>query len=332
MRLRDVLRARPDRRARTRRHDDPRRAGLEERFALDYWQARHDHPICHYHETTGDWRAYRLSDFVEMRRFRCRAGSTPSGSDPSDVQSLITVGLDAPLSHTKVFLLARSGDRDFDVSDCLLLDVLRPYFAMRYEAARSRRHGLDESGLCSALTRRERQVLHLSPRARPTQRSPSTSGSRVGPCAATSRTPTPSSASTRERPLSGPSPTTRSRDPRASDAAFSGRADLLICYGHAQIFGISTLKEGAPTRSWPRPSASTSGRRTRVWPSSRAASPPSSRTRRAVGRRRPSSRSRRTGSGSSGRLRGASRSRTPRTRSSRSSGSWAGSGTRSPRR
>jgi len=109
---------------------------------LDYWQARHDHPICHYHETTGDWRAYRLSDFVEMRPFR--AGRIyAEWFRPLGVQSLITVGLDAPLSHTKVFLLARSGDRDFDVSDCLLLDVLRPYFAMRYEAARSRRHGLD---------------------------------------------------------------------------------------------------------------------------------------------------------------------------------------------
>ena len=127
---------------------------------LDYWQARHDHPICHYHETTGDWRAYRLSDFVEMRPFR--AGRIyAEWFRPLGVQCLITVGLDAPLSHTKVFLLARSGDRDFDASDCLLLDVLRPYFAMRYEAARSRRHGLDEGGLCSALTRREREVLLL---------------------------------------------------------------------------------------------------------------------------------------------------------------------------
>ena len=41
----------------------------------------------------------------------------------------------APLSHTKVFLLARSGGRDFDPSDSLVLDVVRPYFALRYEAA-----------------------------------------------------------------------------------------------------------------------------------------------------------------------------------------------------
>ena len=87
--------------------------------ALDYWQARHGHPICHYHETTGDWRAYRLSDFVQVRRFR--AGRIyAEWFRPLGVENLITVGLDAPLSHTRVFLLARSGGRDFDASDCLL--------------------------------------------------------------------------------------------------------------------------------------------------------------------------------------------------------------------
>lgn len=80
---------------------------------------------------------------------------------PLGVESLITVGLDAPLSHTKVFLLARSAGRDFDASDCLLLDVLRPYFAMRYDAARSRSQGLDERGPCGGLTRREREILAL---------------------------------------------------------------------------------------------------------------------------------------------------------------------------
>ena len=127
---------------------------------VDYWEARHDHPICHYHETTGDWRAYRLSDFVEMRRFR--AGRIyAEWFRPLGVESLITVGLDAPLSHTKVFLLARSAGRDFDASDCLVLDVLRPYFAMRYEAARTRRQGSDERGPCAALTPREREILEL---------------------------------------------------------------------------------------------------------------------------------------------------------------------------
>ena len=124
---------------------------------LDYWEARHEHPICRYHEETGDWRAYRLSDFVEMRRFRS-SRIYAEWFRPQHVESLITVGLDAPLSHTKVFLFARSGGRDFGASDCIILDVLRPYLAMRYAAA----HRLTVcSAASSGLTTREREILAL---------------------------------------------------------------------------------------------------------------------------------------------------------------------------
>lgn len=137
----------------------PDETGADEPL-VDYWEARHDHPICHYHERTGDWRAYRLSDFVEMRRFR--AGRIyAEWFRPLGVENLITVGLDAPLSHTKVFLLARSGGRDFDASDCVLLDVLRPYLGMRYATARGRARAPDEARSCDRLTPREREILAL---------------------------------------------------------------------------------------------------------------------------------------------------------------------------
>lgn len=125
---------------------------------LDYWTARAEHPICHYHETTGDWRAYRLSDFVEMRRFRS-SRIYAEWFRPLQVERLITVGLDAPLSHTKVFLFARSDGRDFDASDRLVLDVLRPYFGMRYEMVRRRRQATCASR--TSLTPREREILAL---------------------------------------------------------------------------------------------------------------------------------------------------------------------------
>jgi DNA-binding CsgD family transcriptional regulator len=136
----------------------PEETGVTEP-GLDYWEVRAEHPICHYHETTGDWRAYRLSDFVEARRFRS-SRVYAEWFRPLQIASLITVGLDAPLSHTKVFLLARSDGRDFDASDCLVLDVLRPYLAMRYETAHRRRR----QGVCGAagdLTAREREILAL---------------------------------------------------------------------------------------------------------------------------------------------------------------------------
>ena len=129
----------------------------EPELALDYWEARFEHPICHFHETTGDWRAYRLSDFTEGRRFRS-SRIYAEWFRPQHVESLITVGLDSPLSHTKVFLLARSDGRDFDTADCQVLNVVRPYLAMRYEASRRRREG---RVTCATLTPRERQILAL---------------------------------------------------------------------------------------------------------------------------------------------------------------------------
>lgn len=44
----------------------------------------------------------------------------------------MTVGLDAPLSHTKVFPFERSGGRDFTERDRALLNLLRPHLAHRY--------------------------------------------------------------------------------------------------------------------------------------------------------------------------------------------------------
>src|SRR5688500_3042865 len=75
----------------------------------------------------------------------------------------MTVGLDSPLSHTKVFLLARSVGRDFDAADCLVLNVLRPYLTMRYETSRRCREG---SSACGALTPRQRQILAVAAEGR----------------------------------------------------------------------------------------------------------------------------------------------------------------------
>ena len=127
---------------------------------ITYWHARRDHPLCHFHESTGDWRAYRLSDFVTMRELRRRA-IYEDWVKPTGQTHLITVGLDGPLDHTKVFLFHRPGGPDFDQRDCLVLDVLRPYFALRYRATRAGRLDVDDPGASSGLTRRERQILAL---------------------------------------------------------------------------------------------------------------------------------------------------------------------------
>jgi len=127
---------------------------------ITYWEARRDHPLCHFHESSGDWGAYRLSDFVAMRDLR-RRRIYDEWVRPKGQTHLITVGLDAPLDHTKVFLLNRPNGPDFDERDCLVLDVLRPYFAMRYRAARGGREAPDGPRRCGDLTPREREILAL---------------------------------------------------------------------------------------------------------------------------------------------------------------------------
>jgi DNA-binding CsgD family transcriptional regulator len=110
---------------------------------VDYWSVRHEHPVCHYHESTGDFRALKLSDFVTVRELRARRIYT-DWFRPCGVEHELCVGLDAPLWHTKVFLFDRGVGRDFDERDRAVLDLLRPWLAQRYRAAQAARR-LDET-------------------------------------------------------------------------------------------------------------------------------------------------------------------------------------------
>ena len=126
---------------------------------VTYWEIRHEHPACHRHETTGNWSAHRITDFITHRQLR-RSRLYAQWLRPQHVEHQLTVGLDSPLSHTKVFLFSRSRGADFTSRDCDVLDVLRPYLAGRYElwAARRRRAAAEVD---AGLTPREREVLDL---------------------------------------------------------------------------------------------------------------------------------------------------------------------------
>ena len=129
---------------------------------LTYWEIRSEHPLCRHHELTLDFRALRLSDFVSLRRLR----HTRLHADwlrPMDVEHWLSVGLDAPLTHTKVFNFLRARGRDFTARDRAVLDALRPYLAARYalwEAAGAAPFAPVEA-MCSGLTAREREVVDL---------------------------------------------------------------------------------------------------------------------------------------------------------------------------
>jgi DNA-binding CsgD family transcriptional regulator len=127
---------------------------------VSYWEIRHEHPVCHRHETTGDFRAHRVSDFVGQRELR-RRRIYAEWFRPLGVEHQLTVGLDAPLWHTKVFLFSRGAGPDFTERDCIVLDALRPYFEGRHALWEARRRSAGAAPELEALTARERDVLLL---------------------------------------------------------------------------------------------------------------------------------------------------------------------------
>ena len=107
-----------------------------------YWRLRHQHPACHFHVQTGDFRALKISDFLSRSEFRRREIYWEMFL-PNEVEYELIVGLDAPLSHTKTFLFDRAGGRDFTERDRDVLDLLRPHLARIYETAKLRRTARD---------------------------------------------------------------------------------------------------------------------------------------------------------------------------------------------
>jgi DNA-binding CsgD family transcriptional regulator len=103
---------------------------------ITYWQIRHDHPVCSYNERTADWRTLRVSDFMSRRQL---LGSRVYRDwfKQRGIETEMCAGLEAPMSHTKVFLFERvSGD--FSERDRAVVEALRPMLARLYEASRSR--------------------------------------------------------------------------------------------------------------------------------------------------------------------------------------------------
>src|SRR5918993_11171 len=93
-----------------------------------YWRLRDEHPVCHYQGVTGDFRAFKWTDFVSKRELRRREIYAELFKATGTEYQLV-VGLDAPFWHTKVFTFNRGGGRDFGERERDVLDVLRPSLA-----------------------------------------------------------------------------------------------------------------------------------------------------------------------------------------------------------
>lgn len=135
-----------------------------------YWDVREQHPVCHYHEVAGDFRALKLSDFLTRSELR-RTEIYRDWFHPWGVEYQMSVGLDAPLSHTKVFLFTRAGGRDYNERDRAVLDFLRPHLANLYDAAQARRCAaqalslLEEAEAGLVIVDRAGRIEHATPQA-----------------------------------------------------------------------------------------------------------------------------------------------------------------------
>jgi DNA-binding CsgD family transcriptional regulator len=144
--------------------------GLDEPEEPTYWDIREQHPVCHHHEVSGDFRALKLSDFLTRSELR-RTDIYWEYFRPIQAEYVMCVGLDAPLTHTKVFLFNRSGGRDFNERDRAVLDFLRPHLANLYEAAQARRRAaqalalLEEADLGLVVLDGPDGVEHATPEA-----------------------------------------------------------------------------------------------------------------------------------------------------------------------
>ncbi len=118
--------------------DDPATDGDVGEELQTYWRLRDQHPVCRYEDETGDFRALKISDFVSRSKLR-RLEIYWEFLRPSGVEYQLSAGLDAPLSHTKVFLFTRSDGPDYTERDRDTLDFLRPHLARIYETAQLRR-------------------------------------------------------------------------------------------------------------------------------------------------------------------------------------------------
>lgn len=107
-----------------------------------YWRLRDQHPVCHFQDETGNFPALKLSDFLSRTELRGREIYW-DWFHPWGVEYEMSVGLDAPLSHTKVFVFDRIGGRDFTERDRAVLDFVRPHLAGLYRAAQLRRRAAD---------------------------------------------------------------------------------------------------------------------------------------------------------------------------------------------
>lgn len=118
-------------------------------FWVHYW----DSAPCSYASTSGDERTITtISDFYSQRQWR--ASGMHSDCVP-DIEHEAMMCISAPAGHTRRLALSRTGNRDFDDRERLILALLRPHLDEAYQELQQRRLPRP------ALTGQQHRVLRL---------------------------------------------------------------------------------------------------------------------------------------------------------------------------
>lgn len=105
---------------------------------VSYWEISHEYPTCRRHDA-GDARAFKLSDFVSLRKLR-QTRIYAIWFRPAGIEREISIPIPSPPWHTKTFLFDRAPRaRDFTERDRLVLDLLQPHLARLWRGAETRR-------------------------------------------------------------------------------------------------------------------------------------------------------------------------------------------------
>ncbi len=118
---------------RVRRRHLPLDGDQDERW----WEIAHQHPICHYVEETGDFRALKISDFLTRAQLHCLE-LYDECLRPFGFEHWMMLPLPSPPWHERGFNLLR-GRRDFSKRDRDVLDTLSPHLVRLTRSVELRR-------------------------------------------------------------------------------------------------------------------------------------------------------------------------------------------------
>jgi DNA-binding CsgD family transcriptional regulator len=106
---------------RVRRRDLPLHGRQDDRW----WEIAYQHPICHYVEETGDFRALKISDFLTLPQLH-RLELYDERMRPFGIEYQMMLTLPSPPWHERGFVFHRD-HRDFSETDRERLDMLSPH-------------------------------------------------------------------------------------------------------------------------------------------------------------------------------------------------------------